>query len=66
MKTVLIFNRGDQYDTDIQIKEFDEKEEMVKYINEKNIGKGIMAAYEIYKEIEIEPFEKVLNYRIKE
>lgn len=66
MKAVLIYDNGEEYEHDFQIKEFESEEKMIKFINEENIGDGVISAYEFYKEIEIEPFEKVVNYRIKE
>lgn len=66
MKALLIYDVGEQYEPNYQRKEFESKEEMVEYINKNNIGEGIIAAYEFYKEIIIEPFQKVVNYKIKE
>jgi len=65
MKALLIYDNGEQYEPDFKIEEFDSKEKMIEFINEKNVGEGVIAAYEFYKEVEIEPFERVVNYKLK-
>lgn len=65
MKTILIYDAGEKYEPDIRIREFQDSTEMITFINTKIISSGIIAAYECYKEINIEPFEKVTAYRIK-
>jgi len=59
MKTVLIYDNGEPYESNVEIEEFDSKDKMISFINEKKIGEKILAAYEIYKEIKIKPVEKV-------
>jgi len=63
---VLIYDYGDQYEPDVLIKEFKSEDDMIEFINQNDIGKSVMAAYEAYRKIEIEPFEKIIKYRIKE
>jgi hypothetical protein len=65
MKAVLFYDAGEEYAPDVTVKEFENKEKMLDFINEKNIGQAVIAAYEYYKEIEIEPYEKVVNYKFK-
>lgn len=65
MKSVLFYDAGEQYAPDITVKEFENKEKMLDFINENDIGQSIIAAYEFYKEIDIEPFEKIISYKIK-
>ena len=65
MKAILIYNEGEEYEYSCKIDEFDSKEEMIKFINDNNVGEYIIAAYEFYKKIEIEPYEKTIKYKIK-
>lgn len=65
MKAVLFYDAGVEYAPDVTVKEFQNKEEMLDFINKNNIGQSVISAYEFYKEIEIEPYEKVLNYKFK-
>lgn len=59
MKTVLIYENGEPYESNIEVEEFYSKDEMISFINDKKIGNKIIAAYEVYKEIKIKPVEKV-------
>jgi len=63
MKALLIYDDGCVYDTRTEFKEFYTKKEMIDFINKENIG--ILACYEIGNKIEIEAFEKVIQFRIK-
>jgi len=65
MDTVLIYDAGMEYEPSIEVKEFDTKEEMLKFINELRVGDKVIAAYEYFKKIEIEPYEKVTSYKFK-
>ena len=65
MKAVLIYDSSEEFEYDLRIEEFNSKEEMIEFINEKNIGESVIKAYEFYKEIEIEPFKKVITYKLK-
>lgn len=65
-KTVLIYNEGPQYETYVEIKEFNSPEEMIEFINNEGIGTAFKAAYEFYEKIEIQAFEKVVKYKLKE
>jgi hypothetical protein len=64
MKAVLIYDNGEQYAPDITIQAFDSKSELIKFINDKNIGKAVIAAYEYYDEIKIQPVETVTKWEI--
>lgn len=65
MKAVLFYDAGEEFEPDITVKEFENKDKMLDFINEKNIGQAVIVAYEYYKKIEIEPYEKVINYKFK-
>ena len=47
------------------MEEFGSKDEMIKFINEFRVGDKVIAAYEYFKKIEIEPYEKVTSYKFK-
>jgi len=64
MKTVIIYDDGEEYDECIIIREFNSENEMIDFINEKGIGDSIMAAYEFYEKIKITPVEKVTKWEI--
>ena len=66
MKVVLIYDSGDEWNERIEIKEFDNEGIMIKFINENKIGDSVKACYNFIKEIKVEPFEKVVEYRIKD
>ena len=65
MKSLLIYLDGDEYEYDHIIKEFESEGALIDFINKENIS-TVVAAYTFYKELEIEPFDKVVSYRIKE
>jgi len=64
MNAVLIYDNSSNLGG-VEVEEFGSKEEMLKFINEFDIGHMVIAAYEISKKIEIEPFEKVIKYKFK-
>ena len=53
MKAVLIYDDGEQCEPNFMVKNFESKESMIDFVNEHNIGKCIIAAYEVYREIKI-------------
>ena len=65
MKVVLIYDRGDQWTADIVVKQFKDKTEMIKFVNHEKIGDSIYKCYEVLKEINIIPFEKVTEYIVE-
>ena len=62
---VLIYDKGDQFTQDIETKTFSTEPEMIDFVNKENIGYSVHSCYQVIKEIDIEPFEKVTEYRIK-
>ncbi len=66
MKIVLVYDSGDEYHEVREIKEFENKADLIAFVNSEGIGGSIEACYEVYGEIKIEPFEKVTEYRIEE
>ena len=62
---VLIYDDGEQYESNVLVKEFKSENDMIEFINQNDLGKGVMAAYNACSKIEIEPFEKIVKYRIK-
>lgn len=66
MKVVLIYDAGDQWTSDLRIEEFEDEKEMICFVNKEKVGDCIQGCYKVHKEIVIEPFEKVLEYKIKD
>ena len=66
MKVVLIYDDGERYAPNVKVKEFDGGQEMIEFINNYNIGEEVIAAYQVCNRIEIETFESVVKYKIKE
>lgn len=66
MKVLLIYDIGDKYNADIRFDEFEDKQKMIELVNKEDIGDSIIGCYEIGNKIEIEPYDKVLEYRLKE
>ena len=65
MKTILIYDNGEEYEPNILVTEFESSKKMIEFIN-KQTPFEILGAYEVLKELQIESYEKVLTYRIKE
>ena len=64
MKAVLIYDAGEPYASEITVEEFESKDDLIKFINDKNIGKEFIAAYEYRNEIKIKPIETVTKWSI--
>jgi len=65
MKAVLFYDAGEEYESEIRVEEFESKEQMIYFVNEERIGNSIIAAYEYFRKIEIEPYEKIVSYKLK-
>ena len=64
MNAVLIYDNSSNLGG-VEVEEFGSKDEMLKFINEFHVGDKVIAAYEYFKKIEIEPYEKVTSYKFK-
>ena len=65
MKVILIYDIGDKYNADIRFEEFEDKHKMIEFVNKEDLGNEVISCYEIGNKIEIEPYDKVLEYRLK-
>ena len=65
MKAVLFYDAGQEYESNIKVEEFESKEQMIDFVNNARIGNSIIAAYEYFRKIEIEPYEKIVSYKLK-
>ena len=65
MKAVLFYDAGEEYESEIRVEEFESKEQMIYFVNKENLGNSIIAAYEYFRKIEIEPYEKIVSYKLK-
>jgi len=64
MKTVLIYNDGDEFDNSVDVKEFDSTEKMIAFVNEFKLGDKILASYEVLKEIKLKPVSVVTEWEV--
>ena len=64
MKCVLIYDEG-EFESYFVCKEFNSEDELIRFVNKEKIGKAIVSAYRFYDKVEIEPYKKVTEYRIK-
>jgi hypothetical protein len=65
MKTILIYDDSEyEYESNVVVKEFNSKEQMVEFVNTEKIGKSIIACYEVFKEIKFKPVEKITLWDI--
>jgi len=65
MKLVLIHKIGEGSSRQVAISSFVSEKVMLEFISDENIGHDIIQCYEVVRSIEIEPYEKVTEYRIK-
>jgi len=66
MKVVLFYMEGDEYEQAATQQVFNTKDEMINFVNDKGIGKDILVCYEVLREIKIEPYQKVTQYKISD
>ena len=66
MKFILIADYGDKYFKDIRTNYFDTESKLLEFVNKEVACMKIICCYEIAREVIIEPFEKVTQYRIKD
>ncbi|MCP4984895.1 MAG: hypothetical protein GY928_02160 [Colwellia sp.] len=63
---VLIYDDSpDPYNKDVKIKEFKSESELIKFVNEETWN-DILGCYNFTRKIEIEPFKKVTEWRLKD
>lgn len=63
---VLIYWDGDRYDGGPVFMDFENKSDLINFINERDVGGAVMKIYNVRKELKVEPFEKITSYKLLE
>jgi hypothetical protein len=63
---LLIYNKGDEWNERMEKATFSTEQAMIDFVNREKLGTSVFGCYNITKEIDIEPFEKVTEYRVKD
>jgi len=66
MKVMLIYDCGDQFYKDIKTECFDSESLMLQFVNKEIQNIKVIKCFYIGREIKLEAFEKVTEYRIKD
>jgi len=66
MKVMLIYDCGDKFYKDVRTEYFDSESLMLEFVNKEIQNIKVIKCFNIGREIIIEPFEKVVQYRIKD
>ncbi len=66
MKVMLIYDYSDEFINDVRTEYFDSESLMLEFVNKEIQNIKVIKCFNIGREIIIEPFEKVVQYRIKD